>query len=88
MKILVCGKGGSGKSVIATLIAKELSRRGNEVLLLDADESNQSLGRFFGVEVKELTDFLGGKENVREKLFNFIQSGEREETSLRPATRN
>ncbi|MDW7989558.1 MAG: AAA family ATPase [Archaeoglobaceae archaeon] len=70
MKILICGKGGSGKSVIATLLAKELARRGKRVLLLDADESNQTLNRKFGVdEIKKLMDFLGGKKEVRDKLF-------------------
>lgn len=39
-RILVCGKGGSGKSSIITLMANELQRRGYEVILLDGDASN------------------------------------------------
>jgi len=40
MKISVCGKGGSGKSTIATLLANEALNRGYRVLVVDSDESN------------------------------------------------
>jgi len=36
-KVAVCGKGGVGKSTIAAALALTLSRRGEEVLALDAD---------------------------------------------------
>lgn len=39
-RILVCGKGGSGKSVFTTLAAKVLNRKGYRVALLDGDPSN------------------------------------------------
>ncbi|MEM0351221.1 MAG: P-loop NTPase [Archaeoglobaceae archaeon] len=83
MKILICGKGGSGKSVIATLLAKGLAKRNFRVLLLDADESNHSLARNFGVsEIKQLIEFLGGKKDVRDRLLRFIQSGGKEKAKL------
>ena len=40
MKVAVCGKGGSGKSTITTLLAKELAKRKRKVLVIDSDESN------------------------------------------------
>ena len=43
MKICVCGKGGSGKSTIAALLANGLKTGGKQVLVLDSDESNGSL---------------------------------------------
>lgn len=77
MKILVCGKGGTGKSVIATLIAKELARRGKRTLVVDTDESNFGIYRNFGVEQpKDFLEYLGGKEKVRERLLRFIRGGE------------
>lgn len=39
-RIIVCGKGGSGKSVFTTLAAKVLNRKGYRVALLDGDSSN------------------------------------------------
>ena len=43
MKIAVCGKGGSGKSTVTALLAKELARKGKPVLVIDSDESNYGL---------------------------------------------
>lgn len=49
MKILVCGKGGCGKSTLSALIAKELAKRGNRVLVIDSDESNYGLHTQLGM---------------------------------------
>ena len=38
VKISVCGKGGSGKSVIVALLADEIKSRGYHVLVVDSDE--------------------------------------------------
>ncbi|MFO7930342.1 MAG: ParA family protein [Desulfosalsimonas sp.] len=40
MKILVCGKGGSGKSTLSVMLARAFADMGRRVLLVDADESN------------------------------------------------
>ena len=40
MKISVCGKGGSGKSTIVSLLAHQSAARGFRTLVVDADESN------------------------------------------------
>jgi CO dehydrogenase maturation factor len=41
---MVCGKGGSGKSVISVLMARALAKR-YRVFLIDSDESNVLLPR-------------------------------------------
>lgn len=65
MKISVCGKGGSGKSTVVSLLAERLAAAGKEVLIIDSDESNYGLYRHLGMEnPKEFTGFFGGKEEV------------------------
>ena len=39
-RILVCGKGGSGKSSIVSLLANVLASKGYKVMVLDGDASN------------------------------------------------
>lgn len=39
-RILICGKGGSGKSSIVSLLGNELAKQKYKVILLDADASN------------------------------------------------
>lgn len=39
-RILVCGKGGSGKSTLVALLAMALEQRGDSVVVLDGDASN------------------------------------------------
>jgi len=67
-RILVCGKGGSGKSTVITLLANALSKKKYEVVVLDGDASNPGgLARLlFGMKesVKPLIDFFGGREIV------------------------
>ncbi len=43
MKISVCGKGGSGKSTVVSLLALQSAARGIQTLVVDADESNAGL---------------------------------------------
>lgn len=69
MKLLICGKGGCGKSTVAALLAVAMQRRGKRIFLVDADESNIGLYRMLGLEMPEsLMDYLGGKKGFREKL--------------------
>jgi len=68
MKILICGKGGCGKSTIVALLAKEMAIRKNTVLVIDNDESNIGLHSRLGME--KPTDFMnyfGGKKLLFEK---------------------
>jgi CO dehydrogenase maturation factor len=68
MKIIICGKGGSGKSSIAALLTFALGRRGKKVLLVDADESNIGLYRMLGLDLPEsLIESFGGKKGFQIK---------------------
>jgi len=67
-RILVCGKGGSGKSSIVSLLGNELQKKGYQVILLDADASNPG-GLFHLLTDKNkaptpLIQFFGGRKKV------------------------
>lgn len=69
-RILVCGKGGSGKSTLVALMATALQRKAYEVLVLDGDASNPEglIRLLFGLgvdgEPKPLIEFFGGNDTV------------------------
>jgi len=69
-RILVCGKGGSGKSTLVALMASILQLKAYEVMVLDGDASNpEGLVRLlfgFGVEgePRPLIEFFGGIDAV------------------------
>ena len=68
MKILVCGKGGCGKSTVVALLAKEMATRGNKVLVIDSDESNIGLDSRLGMQKPEdFMNYFGGKKLLFEK---------------------
>jgi len=76
MKIIVCGKGGSGKSTLSALMAIEMKNRGYGVLLVDADESNFGLHRSMGVSHPvTLLDSFGGKKGLRQKTASVFPAG-------------
>lgn len=78
MKVLVCGKGGSGKSTITALLAKSMAKKSYNVLVVDSDESNFGLHRQLGVGMPEdFMNFLGGKKTLGEKMKQAFQTGER-----------
>ncbi|MBC7246911.1 MAG: nitrogenase reductase [Actinobacteria bacterium] len=82
-KVLVCGRGGSGKSTLVALLARELGERG-KVLVVDADESNLGLAGMLGVEppANTVMGYLGGKRAVGEKLMARLRGEGDEELRL------
>jgi CO dehydrogenase maturation factor len=68
MKILICGKGGCGKSTIVALLAKEMALRKNTVLVVDSDESNIGLHSRLGMQKPaDFMNYFGGKKLLFEK---------------------
>ena len=63
IRIVICGKGGCGKSSILTLMAKILKDSGYEIHVLDGDASNSGLYRMLGFnrDPKPLVEYFGGK---------------------------
>ena len=73
MKIMVCGKGGCGKSSISSLLANEYEKMGYKVLVIDYDESNFGLHRQLGVDLpKDFTLYFGSKKGI----YNNLDAGE------------
>jgi CO dehydrogenase maturation factor len=70
MKISVCGKGGSGKSTVVSLLANQAEACGLEVLVIDSDESNSGLFRMLGFQRSPipLMELVGGKDKLKTKM--------------------
>ena len=56
---VVSGKGGVGKSLVTSLLAAKMQRRGYKVAILDADVTGPSIPRAFGVAAGVEGDGLG-----------------------------
>lgn len=68
---MVCGKGGSGKTVLTVLMARVLSEN-FKVYIIDSDESNVLLPAFLDAKPpKPLIEYIGGKkdEEILERIF-------------------
>ena len=75
MKVLICGKGGTGKSTLTALLAKELAARGRKVLIIDSDESNFGLPGFLGMEKpNDFMEYFGGKQVLFDRVKTIEQS--------------
>lgn len=51
---VLSGKGGVGKSMVSSLIAISLSKKGYKVGILDGDITGPSIGKMFGLENREI----------------------------------
>ena len=80
MKVSVCGKGGSGKSTIVTLLANEIRDRGYHPLVVDSDESNSVLYWMLGFHQPPipLVELAGGRKMVRKLMPPKYAPGESE----------
>ena len=56
---VVSGKGGVGKSLVTSLLAVTLNRRGHKVAILDADVTGPSIPKAFGITAKATANELG-----------------------------
>ncbi|MDD2836939.1 MAG: P-loop NTPase [Methanothrix sp.] len=83
MKIVICGKGGCGKSTVSALMAREMTARGDRVLVVDTDESNFGLYKHLGLEQpKDFMESLGGKKGLGERMRKFMRSEGKEKLSI------
>lgn len=65
MKIVVAGKGGSGKTTISGTLARALARRHHSVVALDCD-TNPMLGVSLGVGAEETDRLVAARQAVEE----------------------
>lgn len=56
---VVSGKGGVGKSLVTSLLASEMQKRGQKVAILDADITGPSIPKSFGVDSRLTADADG-----------------------------
>ncbi len=56
---VVSGKGGVGKSLVTSLLASELNKRGKKVAILDADITGPSIPKAFGIKANLVADADG-----------------------------
>lgn len=57
MKIIICGKGGSGKSTITALLARRGAAAGRKTIVVDTDVSNVGIHRILGTDPTD--DLMG-----------------------------
>jgi len=62
-RIAVAGKGGSGKTTVAGVLARLMAEGGQEVLTVDADE-NPNLGISLGLGVEGTYGLIGARETL------------------------
>lgn len=62
-KIAVAGKGGSGKTTVAGVLARLFADGGHDVLAVDAD-SNPKLGISLGIGVDRTYALVGAREEL------------------------
>ncbi len=56
---IVSGKGGVGKSLVTSMLASAMNKKGNKVAILDADLTGPSIPKVFGINEKAYADDRG-----------------------------
>ena len=56
---VVSGKGGVGKSLVTSLLAVAMSRKGHRVAIMDADVTGSSIPKMFGMDERAKSNELG-----------------------------
>ena len=56
---VVSGKGGVGKSMVSSMLAVEMQRRGHKTAVLDADITGPSIPKMFGLKTRAMGSELG-----------------------------
>lgn len=74
---IVSGKGGVGKSLVTSLLASAMQKRGYRCAVLDADITGPSIPRMFGITEKAMSDGNGilpeqTKEGVKVMSVNLL----------------
>jgi CO dehydrogenase maturation factor len=81
MKLIICGKGGAGKSTITSLLARQYAREGKRVIVVDTDVSNVGLHRTMGMDSPpDLMGYFGGKEKMGEFMRESRRGGAPQDT--------
>ncbi|MGD9262098.1 MAG: hypothetical protein PVG44_16780 [Desulfobacterales bacterium] len=70
IKISICGKGGSGKSTLTSVLAIAAQEHALKTLVVDSDESNAGLYRMLGFPEPPtpLMALVGGREGIKENM--------------------
>src|SRR5215467_5744046 len=69
--LVLQGKGGVGKSVVASWLTEFLSARGQKVCAIDADPINRSLGQYKGLK-PELLDLVNADGVIERNRFDTL----------------
>jgi Mrp family chromosome partitioning ATPase len=78
---IVSGKGGVGKSLVTSMLAVLLNRRGYKTAILDADITGPSIPKMFGIKAKAQGDDFGlfpvrSKTGIRIMSVNLLLANE------------
>ena len=71
---VVSGKGGVGKSLVTSLLAVEMSKKGYKTAILDADITGPSIPRAFGIHTRPESAEEGLKPVVSEKNIKIMST--------------
>lgn len=83
MKIIICGKGGSGKSTITSLLARQNASMGKRTIVVDTDVSNVGIHRILGTgKTRDLMGYFGDRKAVNEKIHAATVPGGPEKAAL------